>query len=43
LGNHNLQTCYQTKAGDPLNGGIKAGLRSPFEHGDAMLLIQSLE
>jgi acetyl esterase/lipase len=33
----------QTKAGDPLNGGIKAGLRSPFEHGDAVLLIQSSE
>ena len=30
----------QTKAGDPLNGGMKVGLRSPFEHGDAVLLIQ---
>jgi len=33
----------QTKAGDPLNGGIKVGLRSPFENGDAVLLIQSSE
>jgi hypothetical protein len=33
----------QTKAGDPLNSGIKAGSRSSFKHGDAVMLNQSLE